>query len=147
MAFSVVNLMFKQLDMSLENSIFFKDIYQEIDSDIKKCHEFTRLFMLTWAENRDFLSKLYCGIDSVCTNLTTLGRKSFFDQIDIGYILSKPQSDQIKLKTLDLIIGQSKNIEFNNFQPKYSFNIFASTWNVNNIEPKKLDLTRIFKKM
>lgn len=81
-----------------------------MDSDIKKCHEFTKLFMLAWAENRDFLSKLYCGMDSVCSNLTALGRKSFFDQIDLGHSLSKPQPDQIKLKTLDLIAGQSKSI-------------------------------------
>ena len=37
-AFNTLNIILKQLDMSLENTVFFKDIYQEIDSDIKKCH-------------------------------------------------------------------------------------------------------------
>lgn len=146
-AFNAINIIFKQLDMSLENTVFFKDIYQEIDSDIKKSHEFTRLFTLIWAENKDFLSKLYCGIESICSNLTSFGRKSFFDQIDLGLTLSKPQTDHIKLKTLDIIVGQAKTIEVGKNQPSQSFNIFITTWNVNDINPNKLDLSKIFKKM
>lgn len=102
---------------------------------------------MIWAENRDFLSKLYCGMDSVCTNMTSLGRKSFFDQIESATSLTKPQADQIKLKSLDLIVGESKTIEVNKYQPTQSLNIFIATWNVNDINPNKLDLSKIFRRM
>lgn len=35
----------------------------------------------------------------------------------------------------------------NKNQPTQSFNIFITTWNVNDINPNKLDLSKIFKKM
>ena len=86
-------------------------------------------------------------MDSVCTNMTSLGRKSFFDQIESATSLTKPQADQIKLKSLDLIVGESKTIEVNKYQPTQSLNIFIATWNVNDINPNKLDLSKIFRRM
>ena len=145
--FAVLNIIFKELDISLENTVFFKDIYQEIDSDLRKCHQLTRLFTLAWAENRDFLSKLYCGIECATSNLSSLGRKSFFEHIDAAIPLSKPNSDQVKIKCHDMVLGETKILVNTMSSLTQPFNIFICTWNVNDLNPSKLDLHKIFKRI
>ena len=46
-----------------------------------------------------------------------------------------------------MIVGHTKSIDFGKHQPSQSFNIFITTWNVNDINPNKLDLSKVFKKM
>jgi hypothetical protein len=78
-AFKVLETALKESDISME-TIFGREVYEELDSS--SGNQFTMQFKILWAENADFLSRMYCGTESYSSNLTRLGKRGLLDFID-----------------------------------------------------------------
>lgn len=78
-AFKVLEMALKDNDIDVEGA-FGRSIFDELDA--KDCQSFTNNFKYLWAENADFISKMYCGTESYSANLTRLGKRGFLDFID-----------------------------------------------------------------
>jgi hypothetical protein len=132
--------------------IFDREIFEELDSN-KDCHNFTNMFKYVWAENADFISKMYCGTDSYSSNLTRLGKRGFLDFIDasllsLARVYNSKFEDQLKQETLDLLLGRINIISKLALDSKDKSNncplkVFVSTWNVNACKPLEVKLERL----
>jgi hypothetical protein len=151
-AFKVLDLIFKDCDIDFE-TIFGCELYEELDK--KDGHAFTALFKYAWAENADFISKMYCGTDSYSSNLTRLGKRGFLEFIDasllsLARVYNSKFEDQLKQESLDLMLGRVHIISRLALDSKDKasncpIRVFVSTWNVNACKPHDIRLDRLLK--
>ncbi len=97
-AFKSIEIILREQDIHLEN-IFGRELFEVIDSE--DTNMFASQFRCIWAENCDFISRMYCGTSSYSSSLTKMGKKGLLDFVDasltsISRMYNSKFEDQLK---------------------------------------------------
>lgn len=95
------------------SALFGQETFEELDNgDIKNQHPLIVGFKTMWGDNADFLSMHYTGTGSVISDVTRVGKRSFFGQLDhysksINRFYNANIEDKIKQDCIDFLLGKT----------------------------------------
>ena len=137
----MIEYILKHVKVNLESLLEGKLLDFMDNSSNKKTHPFISNFKTIWADNGDFISKLYSGTGSTTSSLTRKGKTGFFGMLDHGmksierfYIANF--EDRLKQEIIDLILGtktkihncKKKNFIINIKYFSYKYYFLLSIW-------------------
>ena len=110
---SIFEMVMRNMGVNINSTFFSESLLNQLDNaNMKNLHPFIQEFRNIWADNGDILSKHYAGTGSTISNITRVGKGTFFGMFDHGmksierfYVGNF--EDHIKQQCINLILGQN----------------------------------------